>query len=218
MDEKYDLLIERIHLLENRIKELESIIENKSEGKSLFPNKNCSFLNRLKKGIVHSYKQSPVLFFTLLTGVFAGYIYLFSITNLVLPFLNYGLVTLIYHISLAAFFSFSITLLVLFNLFIIKRRQAITNKEKATMVAAGAGSVASSFGASFGASAVAPTFGAVCSTAIAPELATLGGSAGSIAASSLGSSNILGSSISSLIIFIAIVVSLLSLKSISKKL
>ena len=54
MDEKYDLLIERIHLLENRIKELESIIENKSEGKSLFPNKNCSFLNRLKKGIVHS--------------------------------------------------------------------------------------------------------------------------------------------------------------------
>ena len=106
MDEKYDLLIERIHLLENRIKELESIIENKSEGKSLFPNKNCSFLNRLKKGIVHSYKQSPILFFTLLTGVFAGYIYLFSITNLVLPFLNYGLVTLIYHISLAAFLVF----------------------------------------------------------------------------------------------------------------
>ena len=218
MDEKYDLLIERIHLLENRIKELESIIENKSEGKSLLPNKNCSFLNRLKKGIVHSYKQSPVLFFALLTGIFAGYIYLFSITNLVLPFLNYGLVTLIYHISLAAFFSFSITLLVLFNLVLLKRRQAVTNKEKATMVAAGAGSVASSFGASFGASAVAPTFGAVCSTAIAPELATLGGSAGSIAASSLGSSNILGSSISSFIIAIAIIVSLLSLKSISKKL
>ena len=147
MDEKYDLLIERIHLLENRIKELESIIENKSEGKSLLPNKNCSFLNRLKKGIVHSYKQSPVLFFALLTGIFAGYIYLFSITNLVLPFLNYGLFTLIYHISLAALFSFSITLLVLFNLVLLKRRQAVTNKEKATMVAAGAGSVASSFGA-----------------------------------------------------------------------
>jgi hypothetical protein len=214
-DEKYELLIERIHLLEHRIKELESIIENKVvEEKSLVLNKNCSFLNRLKKGIIHSYKQSPVLFFTLLAGVFTGYIYLFSITNLVLPFLNYRLVTLIYHITLAAFFSFSITLLVLFNLFIIKRRQAITNKEKVAMAAAGAGSVASSFGASFG----APTFGAVCSTAIAPELATLGGSAGSIAASSLGSSNILGSSISSFIIAIAIVISLLSLKSISKKL
>lgn len=81
------------------------------------------------------------------------------------------------------------------------------------MTVTGVGSVASSVGASFGASAIAP----VCSTIVAPELATLSSSVGFVAASSLGSSNVFGSYISTIIIAIAILISILSLISVSRR-
>lgn len=219
MDEEYEeLLLERIHLLENRVKELEGQAECELGANSLFSNKNFNFFNRLKIGTLNVYRKDKATFLMLLTGIFAGYMYLFYITKLTFFNFNSSDISLIYHIVLAGFFSFSITLLVLFNLSIIKRRKAIDKKQKAAIAAAGVGSVASSFGASVGVSAAAPTFGAVCSTAVAPELATLGSSAGSIAASQVGSSNILGSSISTSIIAIAVIITLISLMSISKKL
>jgi len=218
MDEKYELLIERIHLLEQRIEELENDKNGEVAETSILRNKDCSFINRIKRGMIQIYKESRYSFILLLVGIFIGYFALFQYTRLSLPIFNYGIFVLIYHVGLAAFFSWAVTLLILFNLFLIKRGKTINKKEKTTMTAAGVGSVVSSFGASVSASAAAPAVGVACSTTLAPELATLGGSAGSIAASSLGSSNILGGTISTLIIGVAIVISILSLMSISKKL
>lgn len=223
MDEKYELLIERIHLLEQRIKELENDNKKGIKEISILPNKNYSFINRIKIGTVQVYKENRYLFMLLLAGIFIGYLALFQYTKLSLPVFNYGIFILVYHIVLAAFFSWAVTLLILLNLHLIKRGKSINKKEKTTVTVAGVSSVVSSFGASVSASAAAPAVGVacstvVCSTTLAPELAALGGSAGSIAASSLGGSNILGSSISTLIIGVAIVISILSLMSISKKL
>ena len=218
MDEKYELLIERIHLLEQRIKELENDNKKGIKEISILSNKNCSFINRIKRGTVQVYKENRYPFMLLLAGIFIGYLALFQYTKLSLPVFNYGIFILVYHIVLAAFFSWVVTLLILLNLHLIKRGKSINKKEKTTVTVAGVSSVVSSFGASVSASAAAPAAGIACSTTLAPELAALGGSAGSLSASSLGGSNILGSSISTLIIGVAIVISILSLMSISKKL